>query len=188
MTDVLFIARIMQTHNLSDVMVGAILTGKDSDGNDQVVQAGPKQIKALVERNFVGENGHYLTEKGQMVYQALNGEELTDEEKLTLLVSTGTTSSRSTARFLVDFEAETIDGMVIPSDNGEGVPWAEAKDMLRDHFIAVRNRARIVLKEIPKLRKADITSAPQTEGFDSLESDDDVEESPAESLFQAPVG
>ncbi len=169
-----FVSKVMSAHKITDVMVGALLTGKTEDGQDNQIQAGPKQIKALVERGFVSEDYHYLTEKGQLVYRALSGEELTEDETNELLQSTGTTSSRSAGTFLVDVTAKTAAEMLVPSENGEGLPWADAKLAIRAHFIEVRENARKVLQNLPKVRKSDVTG--RTEASDAQESDSDPEE------------
>jgi hypothetical protein len=166
----MLIANLMTTHKLTDVMVSAVLTGKDEEGYDQSVQAGPKQIKALTERGFVSEDYGTLTAKGQLVYRALTGEELSEDETNEILKSTGTTSSRSAGTFVVDVTAKTVAEMVRPSENGEGVSWADAKQSIRDHFLAEREFAREVLKSLPKLRKNEVTDGQP----DSTDSDSEV--------------
>lgn len=169
-----FVSRVMSAHKITDVMVSALLTGKNEDGSDNVIQAGPKQIKALVERGFVSEEYHYLTEKGQLVYRALSGSELTEDETNELLQSTVTTSGRSAGTFVIDVTVRTVTEMIRPSENGEGLPWADAKQAIRDHFLAEREFARTVLQNLPKLRKAEVTEA-QNKGSDAEESDSDAE-------------
>lgn len=189
--NVMLIANVMSAHKLTDVMVGALLTGKDEDGNDSLIQAGPKQIKALVERGFVSEEYGYLTEKGQLAYRALNGEDLAEDELSEILASSGTTSTRSAGTFTVDFTASDVSDMIVPSDNGDGVSWAEAKEAIRDHFVDVRQHARAVLKDLPKVRKADVTATARVVEIgedDPEESQDDSVEQTDPSLFQAPVG
>lgn len=172
-----FATKLTTAHKMTDVMVSAIMTGKDDEGHDQAVQAGPKQIKALTERGFVSADYHTLTEKGQLVYRALSGEELTEDETNEILKSSVTTSQRSAGTFVVDVTARTVADMIKPSENGEGLPWADAKQMIRNHFLNEREFARNVLKDLPKLRKNEVTET-QPEQSDAQESDTD-----AQSLF-----
>jgi len=169
-----FVTRMNNANSLTDVMVGALMTGKDENGSDAVIQAGPKQVKALVERGFVSESTHYLTEKGQAWFRAFSGEEITDEERKLLTETAVTTSGRSAGTFLVDVSARTVTEMIRPSENGEGVSWAEAKEEIKAHFIAERDFARKVLQNLPKLRKKDVTQG-QNQASDSEQSDSDAE-------------
>ena len=167
--------RVMSAHKMTDVMMAAVVTGKDDEGYDQAVQAGPKQIKALVERGFVSEEYGTLTEKGQLVYRVLTGDVLSEDETNEILKSTVTTLKSSAGTFVVDVTAQVVADMIKPSENGEGLSWNDAKQAIRDHFTAERQFARDVLKSIGHLRKADVTSA-QTKQSDAEESDDDAEQ------------
>lgn len=173
-----FVTRMNNANSLTDVMVSALMTGKDENGNDNVIQAGPKQVKALQERGFVGES-HYLTEKGQAWFRAFSGAEITEEEKALLTESVGTTPKASAGTFLVDVTQSDVSLMIVQSENGEGVSWAEAKEQIKAHFLSVRDNARKVLQDLPKLRKKDVTDRDLTPS-DAEESDGD-----SEALFSA---
>lgn len=171
-----FVTRMNNANSLTDVMVSALMTGKDEDGNDNVIQAGPKQVKALVERGFVSEVSHYLTEKGQAWYRAFSGQEITEEERKLLTETAVTSSSHSAGTFLVDASQADLKLMIRPAENGEGLPWADAKKALREHFLKEREFARKILQDLPKLRKAEVTENAQIELSDSEESDGDSED------------
>lgn len=188
-----FVTRMNNANNLTDVMVSALMTGKDENGNDNFIQAGPKQVKALQERGLVG-GSHYLTEKGQMWYRAFCGQEITDEERDRLTESVGTTPKVSSGAFLVDVTQVDVSLMIQRSEDGEGVSWAEAKEQVKAHFLSVRNNARKVLQDLPKLRKKDVTDRDLTPSYggesvgdpEALFSDEEDEEESvgdSEALF-----
>lgn len=167
MLDSMFVFKVTQTHNLSEVMVGAIVSGENGDA----VSAGPKQIKALLERGIVNEEDHTLTEFGQLIARLFTAPEtLNDDDRDALLVSSTPSAKGS---FLVDTEALTVNEMIRPTENGdEGLTFAAAKEELANWVISERDRFRDLLKAVRSLRKKDVT--------DESDDSDDAEDSEAD--------
>jgi hypothetical protein len=173
MLDSMFVFKVTQAHNLSEVMVGAIVSGE----NGESVTAGPKQIKALLERGIVNEEDHTLTEFGQLIARLFTAPEtLTEEDRDSLLVSSAPSAKGS---FLVDTSAETLAQMIRPTENGEeGLTFAAAKEELADWVIGQRDLYRDMLKGVRSLRKKDVTGDDESAPEDSDESEAD-ENAPA---------
>ena len=194
--NIILVTKVMTTYRMTDVMVNALMTGKDESGQDSVIQSGPKQIKALAERGLVSSTSHYLTEPGQLAYRLFKDGDMPSEEASTLLNSapvSGTSGGYSSGTFLVSlpetieglqalsdmFPADAVKSLLVPSENGEGVPWAEAKVEIREFGLLLRNLGRDILQANPKIRKADVMAdaenAEQPES-DAEESSDDAEQ------------
>lgn len=158
-TNVLTISRIIKANKLSDVMVGAILTGE----NGQEIQAGPKQIVALVERDLVESGPHpVLTDRGELVLKALKGEFLTEGEEAQVFPVAATGGQRYA---VVTEEAGADPIIVLHSEAPDTAPLSfhEARAQLIEHFAERRDHYKILIKNTRSLRVSDLSEDAETD-------------------------
>lgn len=168
------VVKVAQAHNLSEVMIGAIVSGDQGE----LVTAGPKQIKALVERGIVSEEDHTLTEFGELLCRLFTAPDTVNAGEMSDLLTSNAPSARGS--FLVDVHAENLTDMIRPCENGEeGLSFAAAKEQLADHIISERDRYRDLLKAVRSLRKKDVTDESEGAPMDESEGADESVPVPA---------
>lgn len=165
-------ARVMQSHKLSDVMVGALMTG--SDGVE--IEAGPKQVRALVERGLVSDGYNTLTDHGRIVLHAMQtGEVAPENESLVFPVAAPSVSADQ--YFITD--AGEIRPFSEAPEGAQSLSWGAAKVNVIADATARRRADAELIKRTRSLRKRDLTGADveQPELFDGDESgvEDDVD-------------
>lgn len=144
-------ARIMDCNKLSETMVGAIYSGED--GNR--VEAGPKQVRALIDRGYLDEETETLSQTGRIVLHALKtGEVAAENEERVFPVATPSTSGDM--YFITD--AYDIRPFSEAPDGAQALSWGAAKAQVVADATARRKADALLIKSTRALRKADLTA------------------------------
>ena len=190
MSNALLAVDLTALYDLKGPMVSALMTGKNELGEDTPIQAGPRSIKALVDRRLVSDTTGCLTELGQIFYRVFSGMEVSDGEVEIARSSAPESSASRPPRvpYVVVLDSPTLEGMIrLASEGEEGVSLGDAKNQIRDHLRTEIKTLRAMLKQVGSIRKSDIVTrgdshATSQNGYshDDSESEDETQ---TEALF-----